>query len=145
MVNQQIIDFINEHHVLTLATANKNIPYCCTVFYVYDEINNQLVFSSDTITKHATDFIANPNVAGAIALETKEIDKIQGVQLLGTINELTGADLKKANKMYLRAFPYAKNMKLHLWAMQLTFIKMTHNKLGFGKKLIWERKDNESI
>ena len=25
-----------------------------------------------------------------------------------------------------------------LWEMKLTFIKMTHNKLGFGKKLVWE-------
>jgi uncharacterized protein YhbP (UPF0306 family) len=30
-------------------------------------------------------------------------------------------------------------MKTHLWEMKLTFIKMTHNKLGFGKKLIWEK------
>ena len=139
MVDQQIIDFINGHHLLTLATSNNNTPYCCNVFFLYNVANNQLIFSSDTKTKHAQDFIANPNVAGTIALETKEVAKIQGVQLLGAIQELNGGKLKIAKEEYLKAFPYARLMKPHLWAMELNFIKMTHNKLGFGKKLVWKK------
>jgi len=98
-----------------------------------------LIFSSDKKTKHAKDFTANPNVAGTIALETKEVAKIQGVQLLGAIQELNGGKLKIAKEQYLKAFPYARLMKPHLWAMELNFIKMTHNKLGFGKKLVWKK------
>jgi uncharacterized protein YhbP (UPF0306 family) len=78
-------------------------------------------------------------VAGSIALETKEVSKIQGVQLLGTIQELKGEDLKIAKEKYIKTFSYAANMDVHLWAMPLNFIKMTHNKLGFGNKLIWEK------
>ena len=137
MPDKLIIDFIKHHHLLTLASSKDNLPYCCNVFYVYDEKKNCLIFSSDTKTKHAQDFIANPNVAGTIALETKEISKIQGVQLLGAIQELKGEDLKIAKKQYLKVFPYARLMKPQLWATQLTFIKMTLNKLGFGKKLVW--------
>ena len=137
MIDKRIIDFIKAHHLLTLATTKDNIPYCANCFYVFDEKNNSLIFSSDNKTKHAQDFIANPNVAGSIALETKEVSKIQGVQLLGTILELKEEELKITKKQYLKAFPYARLMKLHLWAMQLTFIKMTHNQLGFGKKLVW--------
>jgi len=139
MPDKLIIDFIKHHHLLTLASSKDNLPYCCNVFYVYDEKKNCLIFSSDTKTKHAQDFKANPNVAGSIALETKEISKIQGVQLLGKIKELKAEELANANKHYLKAFPYARLMKLQLWAMQLTFIKMTHNKLGFGKKLVWKK------
>ena len=139
MIDKRIIDFIKAHHLLTLATTKDNIPYCANCFYVFDEKNNSLIFSSDNKTKHAQDFIANPNVAGSIALETKEVSKIQGVQLLGTILELKEEELKITKKQYLKAFPYARLMKLHLWAMQLTFIKMTHNQLGFGKKLLWEK------
>jgi len=138
-LDQQIIDFINEHHLLNLATSKGNLPYCCNIFYVYDVANNQLIFSTETKTKHAQDFTLNPNVAGSIALETKEVAKIQGVQLLGEIIELKGESLKAAKKQYLHEFSYARLMKIHLWAMRLTFIKMTHNKLGFGKKLIWEK------
>ena len=139
MIDKRIIDFINAHHLLTLATAKENSPYCANCFYVFDEQKNWLIFSSDSKTKHAQDFIANPNVAGTIALETKEVSKIQGVQLLGTILKLKGEELKIAKKQYLKVFPYARLMKPKLWAMRLTFIKMTHNKLGFGKKLVWEK------
>ena len=139
MPDKRIIEFIKRHHLLTLATSKDNIPYCCNVFYVYDEGNNHLIFSSDAKTKHAQDFIANSKVSGSISLETKDVDKIQGVQLLGEITELKGEEINNATKRYLKEFPYAQKMKLYLWEMKLTFIKMTHNKLGFGKKLIWEK------
>ena len=138
-IDQQIIHFLNEHHLLTLATSQKNKPYCCNLFYVYDQVSNQLIFSTEIKTKHAQDFICNTNVAGSIALETKQVSKIQGVQLLGTIQELKGEGLEIAKEQYINAFSYAANMDIHLWAMSLNFIKMTHNKLGFGKKLIWEK------
>ena len=138
-IDQQIIHFLNEHHLLTLATSQNNKPYCCNLFYVYDQVSNQLIFSTEIKTKHAQDFITNTNVAGSIALETKEVSQIQGVQLLGTIHELKREDLKSAKEQYIKAFSYATNMDLHLWAMPLNFIKMTHNKLGFGKKLIWKK------
>ena len=139
MPDKRIIEFIKNHHLLTLATSKENIPYCCNVFYVYNEKNNSLIFSSETKTKHAIDFIDNPNVAASISLETKDIEKIQGVQLLGRITEPKGEEIDNATKLYLKEFPYAEKMKLYLWEIKITFIKMTHNKLGFGKKLIWEK------
>ena len=59
------------------------------------------------------------------------------MQLLGTISELNGKELETAKKLYVDNFPYAERMELHLWKMQLNFIKMTNNQIGFGKKLIW--------
>ena len=138
MPDKRIIEFIKRHHLLTLATSKDNTPYCCNVFYVYDEKNNSLIFSSEIQTKHAIDFIENPNVAASIALETKDVEKIQGVQLLGKVIELKGEKLKVASKKYLKEYPYARLLETHLWQMKLTCIKMTHNKLGFGKKLIWK-------
>ena len=139
MPDKRIVDFIKEHHLLTLATSKENSPYCSNVFYIYDEKNNSLIFSSDIKTRHAQEFCKNLNVAGTIALETKDVEKIQGVQLLGEIKELKGEELEKASKQYLKAYPYARIMNPHLWEMKLTFVKMTHNQLGFGKKLVWEK------
>ena len=103
MPDKRIINFIKNHHLLTLATSKDNVPYCCNVFYVYDEANNHLIFSSDAKTKHAQDFIANSKVSGSISLETKVIGKIQGVQLLGEIKMMKGEDLEVARKQYLKA------------------------------------------
>lgn len=138
MIDRRIIDFIQQHHLLTLSTSKENTPYSCNVFYIYNENNNSLIFSSDMRTKHAQDFIENPKVSGTIALVTKDVEKIQGVQLLGEIIELQEEKLKVATHQYLKRFSYARLMKIHLWEMKLTFIKMTDNKLGFGKKIIWE-------
>ncbi|MBT6809304.1 MAG: hypothetical protein HOA52_07440 [Flavobacteriales bacterium] len=137
-MDKEIVDFINEHHLLTLATSKDNIPYCCNAFYVFDEGRTSLIFSSDTTTKHAKDFTLNPKVAAGISLETKVVGKIQGVQLLGEIIELKGNDLERVSKQYLKAYPYARLMGIHLWEMKLNFAKMTHNLLGFGEKLTWE-------
>ena len=76
-MDKAIVVFINKHHLLTLATSKHNVAYCCNVFYVFNKENNFFIFSSDTKTKHAQDFIVNSNVAGTIALETKEISKTQ--------------------------------------------------------------------
>tara|TARA_B100000959_G_scaffold222948_1_gene236215 strand:+ start:348 stop:770 length:423 start_codon:yes stop_codon:yes gene_type:complete len=140
MLDKKIVEFINQHHLLTLATSKDNIPYCCNAFYVFNKENISLIFSSDTSSKHAQDFIKNPIIAASIALETKAVGKIQGVQLLGEIIKLKkGKGLEKASKQYFKAYPYARLIDTCLWEMSLNFVKMTHNRLGFGKKLIWEK------
>ncbi|HKL08565.1 MAG TPA: pyridoxamine 5'-phosphate oxidase family protein [Bacteroidales bacterium] len=135
--DQRIIQFIKKHHVLTLATSYVNIPYCANCFYVYSEEDNMLIFTSDFETKHIRDILSQNIVAGSIVLETNVIGKIQGVQLQGKITEATGEMLKKARSKYLKRFPVAMLMKTNLWTVELTFLKFTDNRLGFGKKLIW--------
>ena len=50
-MDKAIVEFINEHHLLTLATSNNNEPYCCNAFYVFDKENRSLIFSSDTTSR----------------------------------------------------------------------------------------------
>ena len=40
---------------------------------------------------------------------------------------------------YLKRFPFAIAVKLDLWMLPIDYIKMTDNRLGFGKKLEWVR------
>lgn len=136
---KRIVEFINEHHVLTLATSIENMPWCANCFYIYLEEENCFVFTSDDKTKHVNDVLSNANVAGSVVLETNTVGKIQGIQFCGKM-ELPEKELaKKANKAYLKRFPYAVLMKTSLWVLHPNYIKMTDNRLGFGKKLIWEK------
>ncbi len=80
-------------------------------------------------------------MAASIVLETKVVGKIQGIQLTGNMFQVTDEFKKKAKRAYLKAFPYAALMKTTLWILKPKFIKMTHNHLGFGKKLIWGELD----
>lgn len=135
---KRIVDFINEHHVLTLATVSENLPWCANCFYVYLEKENCFVFTSDDKTKHVQDIKTNDLVAGSVVLETKNVGKIQGIQFRGTMKVPDEGLASKAKKAYLKRFPYAALMKTSLWVVHVNYIKMTDNRLGFGKKLIWE-------
>ena len=65
---KRIVDFIKEHHVLTLATSADGKPWCANCFYIYLEQENCFVFTSDNKTKHVKDVLENRNVAGGIGM-----------------------------------------------------------------------------
>ena len=137
--DKKITDFIQKHHVLTLATSTENRPWCANCFYVYSKDENMFVFTSDDETKHVQDVIDNNIVAGSVVLETSVVGKIQGIQFTGKMfmpeNELK----QKVNKLYMRKYPFAKLMTTQLWVLEPNIFKLTDNRLGFGKKLIWKK------
>jgi uncharacterized protein len=136
-----IIDFFKEHHVLTLATSDKSSSWCCNCFYVYLDESIEFLFTSDENTLHIQLIRQNPIVSGSIVLETKTIGKIRGVQFQGAVNKVEKADYLKYKLKYLKAFPYAILKNTSLWKISIDKIKMTDNRLGFGKKLHWNRTD----
>ncbi len=125
--------FIQKHHLLSLATLGEEM-WCCSLFYVYDEGSNSFIVATDASTLHGANVVANSSVAGTVALETKTIGKIQGIQFRGSMTQ------ENVNyELYYKAFPYALAMNPMLWSIRLDEIKMTDNTFGFGKKLIWKR------
>jgi len=138
-IDERILSLIREHHIFTLAVTRGNQPWCATCFYIYDEKRNLFIFTSEEDTRHIRDAVETDNflTAGAIALETKMIGKLRGIQFTGIMFKLEGADLKTAKKAYIKKFPIAMFSSLYLWGIRPDMIKMTDNRLGFGKKLIW--------
>jgi uncharacterized protein len=144
MIDKKIIRFFRKHHVLTISTSVNNEPWCANCFYVYIEEENTLVFTTGTDTRHGKEFAKNPLVAGSVVLETMVIGKIRGIQFQGIVSEPEGEMISKAKWAYLKRFPPAALMDTHLWVVKLTLIKMTDNRLGFGKKLIWKQDSSEN-
>jgi uncharacterized protein YhbP (UPF0306 family) len=138
-IDPRILSLIREHHIFTLAVTRGDQPWCATCFYVYDEERNLFIFTSEEDTRHIRDAVETGNylTAGAIALETKMIGKIRGIQFTGTMYKLEGTGLKTAKKKYLGSFPIARLSTLVLWGISPDMMKMTDNRLGFGKKLYW--------
>lgn len=134
-----IKEFITEHHILTLATSNNNIPYCCTCFYVFNKTQNYFIITSDKKTRHIQEISIQPFVSWSIALETSMVGKLQGLQFTGFIKEVDKADLRQEKYCYIKRFPIASLTELQLWRMDPDFIKFTDNRLGFGKKMIWKK------
>ena len=131
----KIESFLDEHHVLSLATTDGEQLSVCSLFYAYVKDEMKFIVASGDDTQHIKNINKNKNIAGNIFLETKIIGKIQGVQFSGEFSKL---DDLKLTKLYFKAFPYALVMKPKLFQIQVNYFKMTDNRLGFGKKIIWQ-------
>ncbi len=138
---EKVEAFLSKHHLLSLATSAGNVPQSASLFYAYDAEKVTFVVASDTKTEHIQNVLANDNVSGTVALETDEVGKIEGIQFRAKMKMIT----HKEGELYFREFPFAKVMNPQLWSIALEEIKLTDNRLGFGKKLYWQRENAEEL
>ncbi len=139
-MHPRMVKLLKHHHLLAIATSANDIPWCASCFYVWNNKEQWFVITTDPETRHGSQFLSNSNVAGIIALETHRVGRIRGVQFTGTVTEATGDTLTSARKDYLLRFPYALAADLHLWIIRPDHIKLTDNRMGFGKKIAWKSK-----
>ena len=132
---EKIRDFLDEHHVMSLSTTDFKEISTCSLFYAYDKSTNSFIVASSEDTTHILHVKKNPSISGNILLETDVVGKIQGVQFKGEFVELEEESLKK---IYFKNFPYALALLPTLWQIKVNYFKMTDNRLGFGKKIIWQ-------
>lgn len=135
---QSITDFIHSRQLSSISLVCDNDPYSFNAFYAFDDKNYTLIIASDDNTKHMKSLLAPASthkLSGTIVNDTKIVGLIQGVQFLAEISKVSNAE----KIIYFKKFPFALAMKPKLWAIKLNWIKFTNNKLGFGKKIIWER------
>jgi uncharacterized protein YhbP (UPF0306 family) len=137
--DQKAITFLKKHHVLTLATTVDSQPWCANCFYAFLEDEMAFVFTSGFETRHIREAVLNKKVAGSVVLETSIVGKIQGIQFSGILSLVEGDDGESAKNAYLKRFPFAALRDTTLWVLEIDYLKMTDNRLGFGKKLYWER------
>ncbi len=161
---KKIEKVLRKHHLMTLATGTVRsgsegpvaVPWVAHVFYVWAEELGAFVFTSDPETRHGAEMTAGP-VAGGIGLETKNVGRVQGVQITGRVRRPKAAgeagaggsglasggvrdEAAAAKLAYLRKFPYAAAMgELSVWLMEPDYMKLTDNTLGFGTKIVWEK------
>ncbi|MDR0806874.1 MAG: YhbP family protein [Enterobacteriaceae bacterium] len=138
-----ISHYLNKNHVVALCTSG-NINgepdlWCANCFYLFDPQAMGLIMMSQPHTRHCQLALSSPQVAGTIAAQTKNVALIQGVQFRGQLQLLAGEDAADAKSRYVQRFPAARLLSAPLWLLRLDEIKMTDNKLGFGKKFYWQR------
>ena len=95
---EKISGFLEQHHVLSLATSDGEELSVCSLFYVYSPKDLKFVVASSLDTIHISHILKHNAIAGNILLETQSVGKIQGVQFRGVFKKLSkeDGDLKKA-------------------------------------------------
>lgn len=118
----KINEFLKSNNVCVIST---NEPYSASVFYVYDEIEDAIIFISSPKSRHiklnelcsATIYTTNP---------------IKGVSIVGIL--LKANDIQKS--LYLNTYKKAKFALNHeIYALKLKYLKYTDNTLILPKKM----------
>lgn len=138
-MDERILKFIEKMHLLSLAVLVDEKPYAASSFYAFDRQSLSLLVAANNDTTHIKSLEISNEVAGTIALDTKVVGKIEGVQFRGVMS-LADTDQKS---IYFKKFPYAKLMSAEIFSISLSWVKFTHNALGFGKKILWQRELND--
>jgi Uncharacterized protein conserved in bacteria len=139
VLDARVLEFIKEHFVLTIATSFEEEPYCASCFYAFLPEENSFIFTSDKDTRHIRDASHNIFVAGTVYTDAQTFGNMEGLQYQGILIEPTGELYQRARKAYVDRFPNSVIMNTTLWAVELTFLKMTNNKFGVGNKIIWKK------
>lgn len=138
--DKRIIEFIDSQKNLSIGTCIDNIPHCASCFYAYNKEGNYVVFKSDKKTTHISNALLNPRVAGSILPNVEKVGTIKGIQFTGIFILPDGNLMQEAKSIYYTKYPFARAISGDVWVVEFLSIKMTDNTLGFGKKLIWEKK-----
>ena len=130
-----MVEFIQDHHVLSMATVKNDIPVSCSLFYLFIPQEECLIFASDDKTEHMRNILQNPNVSANIHNETKEVEHIRGIQIKGMVTNTQ----ERHEHLYLTEYPYAKDVgEKAFWKLKITELKYTDNNFGFGQKETWK-------
>ena len=146
-LEQQILDYLQSHNTMTLATCAGDIPWAATVFYASDQL--QLYFFSSPDARHSINLSVNPRVAVTIQEDYQDWRAIKGIQLEGAVMLVDGV-LEKAKAMAVYARKYADVIQLftdptsgifHKAFLKVKFYRVVPDKVffidneqGFGKR-----------
>lgn len=135
-MDERIVKFLKKMHLASVcAIDDDGQPYAFSAFYAFDELNFTLLLASSDESSHVK-FLKNSKlVAGTVALDTKIVGKIEGVQFQGVMREASANE----REIYFKRFFYAKAMNPKIWSISLEKVKFTSNTLGFGKKIFWQK------
>ncbi|MFZ2651751.1 MAG: pyridoxamine 5'-phosphate oxidase family protein [Burkholderiaceae bacterium] len=139
-----VADYLDRHHVMTLATCGADGPWAAAVFYC--NAGRTLYFVSSPSSRHGRDLARDPRCAATIQDDTGEWATIKGVQVEGQVLEIGGDEALLARQKYGEKFPVvgrlasapavivqalAKVRWYRLRAQRLYFID---NSKGFGHR-----------
>lgn len=96
------LDFLRNHHVLTLAVIDEDGPWAAALFYASHGF--RCYFLSDPDTRHARAIAADPRVAATIQEQPEDWTAIRGIQIVGEARRLTGGARASALARYLSRF-----------------------------------------
>jgi uncharacterized protein YhbP (UPF0306 family) len=146
-LKQQILDYLETHNTMTLATCSGDVPWAATVFYASHDL--RLYFFSVPDSRHCQNLAVNARVAVTIQEDYRDWRKIKGIQLEGAVTAVDGlVEKAKAMAVYARKYPeiiklftnpasglfYQAFLKVKFYCIIPERLFFIDNEQGFGKR-----------
>jgi len=144
-----VLDYMENHNTISLATEVGSIPHAATVFYV--NIKFHIYFLSSPSSRHGENLSHNSRVSATINEDYSNWLLIKGIQLEGRVENIGGI-LKngRISKAYVKKFPAVADFLLSPRKLgqavarkveKVLFYKLTpsriyflDNEVGFGHR-----------
>ena len=136
---EEIREYLEAHHVLTLATCDEGGAWATPLFYVNDEALN-FYFLSDPSTRHCQAIVKNPRVSAATHGGSTVWTEITGLQLDGWACALADElEEQRAFALYTAKFPFVLPMipadgPHRLYRIRPRWFRLIDNSQGLGFK-----------
>ena len=144
-LGDRIARFLDDNHVMSLATVARSEPHAASLFYARDGFG--LVWVSDPDSRHSRDLEADARVAATIAPDTADHARVRGAQIHGVARRVRDID-ERARLLALLVQRYAFLAKpkdappkmaaafdaAGVYRLQPARIVLIDNSRGFGHK-----------
>jgi uncharacterized protein YhbP (UPF0306 family) len=146
-LKRQVLEYLQAHNTMTLATCADNVPWAATVFYASEDLS--LYFFSAPDSRHCENISVNTKVAVTVQEDYRDWRQIKGLQLEGTVVPVDSMIEKgKALAIYARKYPDVIELftdpssgVFHRAFLKVKFYRVTpervlfiDNSQGFGKR-----------
>ncbi len=145
-MTERIDEYIKQQSCASICCIDESgLPYCFNCFYAYNSNERLLYYKSPHDARHSKIILINPEVAGTIMPDKLNKLHVKGIQFEGIVLPLEHPSAKNVAAFYYKKNPAAVAMPGEIWTIQINSIKFTDSRLGFGKKLTWNREELEII
>lgn len=138
-----VVAFLAQHKVMTLATYGPDGPWASAVFYAEDK--DGLVFVSKPSSRHGRNLADANHCAATIQSEVDDWRAIRGIQLQGSVELLVDDALSTAQQRYGEKFPFARRgdavsalltalAKVRWYRLHVRRLWFIDNARGFGHR-----------
>ncbi|TLD80675.1 hypothetical protein LS70_008885 [Helicobacter sp. MIT 11-5569] len=134
-MDEKIKKFLANSHLLTLSVIDCEQDlaaigvYSASCYYAF--MVESLLIKSSADSKHIKLAELNPNISVTIAKDSKNLSKIEGIQIKAYFRKA----LAKEKKAYYARFPFARLGSGEIFALDILWAKYTNNALL--KKVIY--------
>ena len=143
-MNETIIKFLKEQTCASICCVDEEgKPYCFSCYYTFHAEEGLIYFKSSANSHHSALMKKKPFMAGTILPDKLSKLTVKGLQFEGVLLDAQHPMVGKAPGFYLKKHPLALAVPGEVWTVKISNIKMTDSTLGFGKKIIWKRTEDQ--